>query len=88
METGACELDTDDALTVGERLGNMDNATLGLEFAFLSAGQTVLGRDADLQIRANRHVEASAKCGAAAAKILTGCIFLEGKTTRVATPDT
>jgi hypothetical protein len=87
LETRAGELYADDAFAIGERLGDVDDAALRLKFSVGAASGVVLGWDANLKIGADRDVEASAKCGAPAAKIFAGSIFLERKPTRVATTD-
>jgi hypothetical protein len=87
LETGARELDTDDAFAIGERLGDMDDAALGLKLGVGAARDMILRWDANLEIGADRDVEASAKSSAPATEILAGSIFFEGKTSRVATTD-
>ena len=87
MEAWACELDPDDAFAIGQRRGDVDDATLGLKFGVGAASDMILGWDANLKIGADGDVEASAKCGAPTAKIFAGSIFFERKTSRVATAD-
>jgi hypothetical protein len=86
-ETGAGELDTDNAFAIGERLGHVDDAALSLEFGVAAARNMILGGDANLEIGADGDVEASAKSGAPTAKILAGSVFFERKSSRVATAD-
>ena len=86
METRAGELDADDAFAIGEWLGDVDDAALSLKFG-VDAASDILGWNANLKIRTDRDVEASAKSGTAAAKILAGSVFFEGKASRVATTD-
>jgi hypothetical protein len=86
-EARAGELDTDDAFAIGERLGDVDYAALSLKFAVGATRDMILGWNANLKIRADRDIKASAKRGAASAQILAGSIFFEGKTSRVATAD-
>ena len=86
MEAWAGELDADDAFAIGEWLGDVDDAALSLKFG-VDAASDILGWNANLQIGADRDVKASAKSGAPAAKIFAGSVFLERKSTCVATAD-
>jgi hypothetical protein len=87
LETGAGELYADDAFAIGEWLGDVNDAALRLKFGVGAASGIVLGWDANLKIGADCDVEASAKCGAPAAKIFASSVFLERKPARVATAD-
>jgi len=86
LEARAGELDADDAFAIGEWLGDVDDAALSLKFG-IDAASDILGWNANLQIGADRDVKASAKSGAPAAKIFAGSVFLERKSTCVATAD-
>lgn len=87
METGPGKLDTDDALAAGQGLSDVDDAALGLELAFATARDLILGGYANLKIGTNGDIETRTKCGAPAAKIFAGGVFFEGETTRVAAAD-
>jgi len=86
LEARAGELDADDAFAIGEWLGDVDDAALSLKLG-VDAASDILGWNANLKIGTDRYVEASAKSGTAAAKILAGGVFFEGKASRVATAD-
>jgi hypothetical protein len=84
LETGPGKLDTDDALAAGQGLSDVDDAALGLEFAFGTTRDLTLRGDANLKMGTNGDIETRAKCGATAANIFAGGVFFEGETTRVA----
>ncbi|MGB2628908.1 MAG: hypothetical protein WAK20_19145 [Candidatus Acidiferrum sp.] len=83
MEAWTGKADADYLLAVGERLTDMNHLSLRFEIGILAPDGPVLMRDANLEIAADRHVEARPECGPATAEIFTRGFFFKGKSARV-----
>src|SRR6266849_10520693 len=84
LEARACELHAHDAFALFHPNADVHHAPLGLKIFVDPSRGITLCRNANLQFRADGHVEARAERGSASANIFAGSIFFKGEAARIA----
>jgi hypothetical protein len=76
-------LHTHDPLPIGQQFAYVHDPAFGLKIMLVPTRHRTLLRDANLQIRSDRHIEPRPKRGSSPAQVFAGSVFLESEPARV-----